>query len=402
VVELPESSGHDAVMTVVDAVFKRVHFIPTHTMVTAEEAARLFLHHVWKLHGLLKCIVSDRGPQFVALFTKELYRLLDIRISSSTAWHPQTDGQTERVNQELDQFLCLFVNERQDDWYDLLPIVEFQHNNHVHSATQQPPFLLDTGRIPRMGFEPRQDPSSLEMVNKFTKRMESATEEAKSAIRKAQEDMTRYYNRKRSPAPVFQAGDQVYLDASDIKTTRPSLKLSHRRLEPFKIERQVGPLAYRLKLPHGLRQLHPMFNVVKLSAALDDLIPGRKPRALPPPIVVDGEPEWEIEEVLDSRWHWRRFQFLIKWKGFSREHNSWEVASNVKAPDLVVEYYRKHPAVPRHIRWTDFNTLFKPGTIASRRSNLGGGVNIREPLICDSEACSRAPERPCSRSNIIT
>jgi len=244
VVELSESSGHDAVMTVVDAVSKRVYFIPTHTTVTVEGAARLFLYYVWKLHGLPKCVVSNCGPQFIALFTKELYRLLGIQISSSTAWHPQTDGQTERVNQELDQFLCLFVNERQDNWYDLLSIAEFQHNNHVHSATQQPPFLLDMGRIPRMGFEPRQDPSSLETVNEFTKRMESATEEAKSTICKAQEDMTRYYNRRRSLAPVFQPGDWVYLDASDIKTTHLSPKLSYRRLGPFEIEHQVGPLAY--------------------------------------------------------------------------------------------------------------------------------------------------------------
>ena len=154
-----------------------------------------------------------------------------------------------------------------------------------------------------MGFEPKQDPSSLETVNEFTKRMEFATEEAKSAIRKAQEDITRYYNRRRSPAPMFQPGDRVYLNVSDIKMTRPSLKLSHRRLGPFKIERQVGPLAYRLKLPHGLRQLHPVFNVVKLSAAPDNPISGRKPRALLPPIVVDREPEWEVEEVLHSRWH---------------------------------------------------------------------------------------------------
>jgi len=194
VVELPESSGHNAVITVVDAVSKRVHFILTHTMVTAERAAQLFLHYVWKLHGLPKRVVSDRRPQFIALFTKELYRLLGIQISSSTAWYPQMDGQTERVNQELNQFLCLFINVWQDNWYDLLPIVEFQHNNHVHSATQQPLFLLDTGRIPHMGFELRQDPSSLEMVNEFTKRMESATEEAKSMIHKAQEDITRYYN----------------------------------------------------------------------------------------------------------------------------------------------------------------------------------------------------------------
>jgi len=136
-----------------------------------------------------------------------------------------------------------------------------------------------------MGFEPSQAPSGLETVNKFTERMKSATEEAKSAIYKAQEDMTRYYNRKRTLAPVYKPGDQVYLDTSDIKTTRPSPKLSHRRLRPFEIERQVGPLAYRLKLPHGMRQLHLVFNVVKLSAALEDLILGRRPQTPPPPML---------------------------------------------------------------------------------------------------------------------
>jgi len=144
VVELPPFSRHDTVMTVVDSVSKQVHFTLMHTTVTAEGAARLFLHQVWKLHGLLKCVISDHGPQFVACFTKELYCLLGIKLASSTAWHPQTDRQTEHVNQELDQYLWLFVNERQDNWYDLLPMVEFQHNNYVHSATQQPLFLLDT------------------------------------------------------------------------------------------------------------------------------------------------------------------------------------------------------------------------------------------------------------------
>jgi len=216
VVELPLSSRHDAVMTVVDSVLKRAHFIPTHMTVTAEGAARLFLHQVWKLHGLPKCVVSDRGPQFVARFTRELYQLLEIKLASSTAWHPQTDGQTERVNQELDQYLWLFVNERQNDWYDLLPMAEFQHNNHVHSATQQPPFLLDTGCTPRMGFEPRQNHSDLEMVNEFMERMRMVIKEAKSAIHKAQEDIKRYYDRRRTPAPVFNLGNKVFLNALDI------------------------------------------------------------------------------------------------------------------------------------------------------------------------------------------
>jgi len=144
VVELPLSSRHDAVMTVVDLVLKRAHFIPMHTTVTAEGAARLFLHQVWKLHGLPKCVVSDCGPQFIVCFTKELYHLLGIKLASFTAWHPQTNGQMERVNQELDQYLRLFVNKQQDDWYDLLPMAEFQHNNHVHFTTQQPSFLLNT------------------------------------------------------------------------------------------------------------------------------------------------------------------------------------------------------------------------------------------------------------------
>jgi len=125
IVELPLSSRHNAVMTVVDSVLKQAHFIPMHTTVIAEGAARLFLHQVWKLHSLLKCVISDCRPQFIACFTKELYRLLGIKLASSTAWHSQTDRQTEHINQELDQYLWLFVNEWQDSWYNLLPMVEF-------------------------------------------------------------------------------------------------------------------------------------------------------------------------------------------------------------------------------------------------------------------------------------
>jgi len=104
VVELPLFSEHDTVMTVVDSVSKRAHFIPMHMIVIAEGAARLFLHQVWKLHGLLKCVISDYGPQFIACFTKELYCLLGIKLVSSTAWHSQTNRQTEHINQELDQY----------------------------------------------------------------------------------------------------------------------------------------------------------------------------------------------------------------------------------------------------------------------------------------------------------
>ena len=126
----------------------------------------------------------------MAEFTRELYRLLGITLSTTTAYHPQADGQTERVNQELEQYLHVFVNEHQDDWDELLPMAEFQYNNHIHSSTQQTPFLLDTGQHPHMGFEPTQSLSHLETVNEFTDRMNSALTEAKSALAKAQDDMS--------------------------------------------------------------------------------------------------------------------------------------------------------------------------------------------------------------------
>jgi len=142
-----------------------------------------------------------------------------------------------------------------------------------------------------MGFEPRQNHSDLETVNEFTERMRAAINEAKSAIRKAQNDMKRYYNRRRTPAPMFKPGDKVFLDALDIRTMRPLQKFSHQRLGPFVVERRIGPMAYRLRLPHGMKQLHPVFNIVKLTPAPDDLITGRKTEDHPPPVVINGEPE---------------------------------------------------------------------------------------------------------------
>jgi len=202
----------------------------------------------------------------------------------------------------------------------------------------------------------------------------TAIEEAKSAIHKAQDDMKRYYDRRRTPAPVFNPGNKVFLDALDIQTTRPSQKLSHQQLGPFVVEWQIGPMAYRLKMPHWMKQLYLVFNVVKLTPAPEDLITGQRVKDYPPPIVINREAEWEVEEILDSCWHWRRFQYLIKWKGYGRKHNSWESASEVSAPELIAEFHHKHLGAPRHIRRTKFDNIFHPESIAPRHSNLEGGV----------------------------
>ena len=125
---------------------------------------------------------------------KELYQILGVKLAATMVYHPQGDRQTEQINQELEQFLWLFTNQQQDDWDDLLPVAEFQCNNHIHSTTQNIPLLLDTGWIPHMGFKPDQQRSHVESVNEFKERMEDALKEAKAALAKSKDDMAKYYN----------------------------------------------------------------------------------------------------------------------------------------------------------------------------------------------------------------
>ena len=137
IVELPEAHRYDAVMNMVDSVSKRSHLILTTTIITARRAAQLYMSHMWKLHSFKRQVVLDWGPQFIVDLSQELCQLLGIKLAATTAYHPQGDGQTERVNQELEQYLWLFINEWQDDWDELLPLAEFQYNKHMHSTTQQ-------------------------------------------------------------------------------------------------------------------------------------------------------------------------------------------------------------------------------------------------------------------------
>jgi transposase InsO family protein len=195
IVELPESHGYDTIMSVVDSLTKRTHFILTHTTINVEGTALLFFKEVWKHHGTPRVVISDRGPQFVTTFTQKLYRRLGIKLPLSMAYHPQTDGQTEHVNQVIGGYLRTFTSRRQDNWDDLLPSGEFRYNNSQHSSTQQTPFMLDTGRNPRMGFEPHQPCSNLESVNEFTDHMALGIEEAKVALTKVKDKYTMYYNR---------------------------------------------------------------------------------------------------------------------------------------------------------------------------------------------------------------
>jgi len=189
---------------------------------------------------------------------------------------------------------------------------------NVTSSTQQTPFLLNTGQHPRMGFELHQPPFRFEAVNEFMDQMKDTPKEAKSALTKAKDNMAQYYNHHHSPAPSFSPSDMVYLDSKDIQTTRPSKKLSHHRLGPYLVERHIGKYAYHLVLPPLMRHLHPVFNVVKLSPAPNNPIVRRCQNPPQPPELVDGEEEYVVEKILNSR----MFEVFTvpphsRWKGTS-------------------------------------------------------------------------------------
>ena len=216
ITKLPLAQGYDAILVVMDRFTKMAHFIPTTEKTSAEGLARLFRDNIWKLHGLPDSVISDRGPQFAAGIMKELNQMLGIDTKLSTAFYPQTDGQTERMNQELEQYLRMFINHRQEQWPEWLGTAEFAYNNKVHTGTKVSSFQANHGQNPRMGFELRKK-GKYEGAERFAERMRKVQEGAKAALQKAQEDMKRYADRERGEVEEYRVGDLVLLSTKDLK-----------------------------------------------------------------------------------------------------------------------------------------------------------------------------------------
>src|SRR3979490_1428188 len=272
ITELPISQGYNALLVMVDRLSKRAHVIPTTSDVNSVGMARIFHDHIWKLHGLPEEVISDHGTQFVSQFMRELNKLLGIKVAASTAYHPQSDGQAEQVNQEIEQYLRLFVNQHQDDWLEWISLAEFAYNNRIHSATQTSPFMLDNGQDPRLGLEPTQE-TRLEALDEFTTCMETATNEARSALSKAADDMARFYDLHHQAAPTYKIGDKVWLHAQNITTTCPMKKSDHKWLGPYVVNKVVSQNVYGLQLPPSFGCTHPVFSVNLLCPYEEDPIP---------------------------------------------------------------------------------------------------------------------------------
>jgi len=205
-------------------------------------------------------VVLDRGPQFVAELTKELNKMLGIKTKLSTAFHPQTDGQTERINQEVEQYLRFFIEHRQKDWLEWLAMVEFVINNKVHTATKILPFMANYGKELRMRGDIRKK-EKVENATEFMERMKKVQEEAEAALRKTQEEMKRYADRGRKEMEEWKKEDRVLLSTKDLVfKERPSKKLMERYVGPYAIEEVVSSNAVKLRLP-SLMRIHLVVNI---------------------------------------------------------------------------------------------------------------------------------------------
>src|SRR6266404_3160135 len=218
----------------------------------ADETSQLYMNNVWRRTGLPQQIISDRGPQFAAKLIQEFWKKLGVKSSLSTAFHPQTDGQTEQVYQELEQYLRIFCNFQQDNWAELIPFMEFAHNTQSHSATGKSPFMIWYGYHPR-----------------FTPPLQFVTNN-----------------------PTVEERDLVWLEGTNIHTTHPKAKLAPKRHGPFKVLTTWG-VNCRLQLPATWR-IHPVFHNSLLSPYKETTAHGPNYLRPPPEVIGQEDDHYEV------------------------------------------------------------------------------------------------------------
>jgi hypothetical protein len=349
ITQLPRSrSGHDAIVVFVDKLTKMVHYSATTTTVSAPQLATLFMRDVVRLHGVPESILSDRDPRFTAHFWRAFWAQLGTTLTMSTAYHPQTDGQTERANRTLEEVLRSRVNFQQTDWDEHLAAAELAINNARHASTGFTPFYLNYGQEVQLPLDQAiaelRPPNNPEAASRI-RRLQSDLARARSHIEQAQQRQAHYADQHRR-AVTFAVGDKVLLSTEHLKmlgADKRSPKFTFKYLGPFTIKRVVNDNAYELDLPPQL-QIHPVLNISRLKQYRDGhaAFPARPAAdSRPPPEVAleDGAPVFEVESIIAKRGAGARTRYLVKWRGYPHWESTWEPLSSLSnARDAIADY----------------------------------------------------------------
>ena len=339
IVKLPISDSYYTILTIADTFSKASIFIPCNETINAEQTAKLYATYVLPHYRLPHRIISNHDPQFTSMFSRELCCTLGINQNISMAYHPQTDGQSEQTNQRLEQYLRIFIDYHQQTWASLLPLAQYRLNSWPNMTTKKAPFELILGHIPKV--HQLATPFKSLSVEVQLQQLKQAQEETKEALRQAADQVLPTH------FEPYQKGDKVWLEGRNLNTTHPSSKLAPRRYSPFPITHVVSCTSYQLKLPPQWK-LHDVFHATLLTPYKETALDGQSYQE-PTPDLIDGQPEWEVESILRVRRRHNQLQFLIRWKGFSEAHDSWELAKDIHADELVEEFYKRHPLAIRSI-----------------------------------------------------
>ncbi|KAJ1164023.1 hypothetical protein NDU88_004470 [Pleurodeles waltl] len=340
---LPPSAGNRVIMVTVDSFTKMAHFTALKRLPTSQELSQIFIDHIFRLHGLPHTIISDRGPQYISRFWRHFCKTLNISRALSSGFHPQTNGQTERLNQGLEQYLRCFCNSTQSNWNTYLSIAEFSYNNSVHSASKVTPFFCSYGFHPTSFPTSPQSNSPLPAITYFSKRLLQIHRLIRSNLLHTKRYMKKAADKRRATNPDYHLQDKVWLSSKFLPSRLSQNKFTPRYYGPFRILQLVNPVTVRLHLPHTWK-IHPVFHVSQLKPYVPD--PYSRQFPCPPPVLVDDVPEYEVQEICDSRLFHKRLQYLIHWKGYPLSECSWEDASSVHAPRLIQRFHCLFPLKP--------------------------------------------------------
>jgi hypothetical protein len=346
----PDKQGYDNIAVFIDRLSKEAISIPCTKEATAKDLAEMFYTHVYRHHNVPESIVSDRGPQFISAFWNAFCGLIGTKVKLSTAYHPETDGQTEIMNQYIDQRLRPYVNHYQDNWANMLPAMDNAQLTLPHESIGISPYQLSHGVPPRKSFdwkEPAKPTSAREELSvrearKFTESLQAAYDFVRSNIERAQLANRRQANKKRRE-PDFGVGDYVWILTDNIQTDRPSRKLDNQQIGSYKIIAKKG-YSYQLDLPPSMG-IHKVFHASLLRKAPDNPLPGQVVEPLPP-VNVTGDDEWELLRIRAVRIRWKRLEYRADWLGYD-EDPTYYPASNFKySPHLLRAFHLDNPKLP--------------------------------------------------------